>query len=116
VSAEGKDAEGTPVQGEPVDVRFLVYQDETETIVQAANHTFLKSLAAEGGGRFHQADELAAYLKELADQPLLTGQSKDKLYPDWRTKELSPFLVGFFILFVAQLCLEWLLRRRWGLV
>ena len=116
VSAKGTGADGSPVEGEPVDVRFLVYQDETETIVQAANHTFLKSLAAEGGGRFHQADELAAYLKELADQPLLTGQSKDKLYPDWRTKELSPFLVGFFILFVALLCLEWLLRRRWGLV
>jgi uncharacterized membrane protein len=113
--AKGKDAAGNSVDGKE-DVRFLVYQDETETIRRAADHDFLKKLAATGGGEFHQADELTAYLKQLAAQPLPQARPKGDVWPDWRRNELSGFLVGFFILFVVLLSLEWFLRRRWGLV
>jgi uncharacterized membrane protein len=116
VSAKGQDADGAEVKGDPREVRFIVYQDETETTVRAANHDFLKRLAADGGGQFHQADELPAFLKHLAAQPLPQGRPKANLWPDWRNNQLSGFLVGFFLVFVALLSLEWFLRRRWGLV
>jgi hypothetical protein len=116
VSAKGQDADGAEVKGDPREVRFIVYRDETETTVRAANHDFLKKLAADGGGHFHQADELSAYLKHLAAQPLPQGRPKANLWPDWRNNRLSGFLVWFFVIFVALLSLEWFLRRRWGLV
>jgi hypothetical protein len=111
----GKDIDGKPVEGKE-DARFLVYQDETEIMRRAADHDFLKKLAANGGGEFHQADELAAYLKQLAAQPLPQDRPKANVWPDWRYNQLSGFLVSFFMLFVALLSLEWFLRRRWGLV
>jgi uncharacterized membrane protein len=116
VSAKGQDADGNEVKGDPREVRFIVYQDETETTVRAANHDFLKKLAADGGGHFHQTDELPAFLKHLAAQPLPQGRPRANLWPDWRNSQLSGFLVGFFFVFVALLSLEWFLRRRWGLV
>jgi uncharacterized membrane protein len=115
VSGKGKDIDGAPVDGKE-EARFLIYQDETETTRRAADHDFLKKLAATGGGEFHQADELAAYLKQLAAQPLPQERPKANVWPDWRRNQLSGFLVTFFILFVVLLSLEWFLRRRWGLV
>jgi hypothetical protein len=115
VTGTGKDADGKPVDGKE-DARFLVYQDETEIMRRAADHDFMKKLAANGGGEFHQADELAAYLKHLAAQPLPQDRPKANVWPDWRYNQLSGFLISFFILFVALLSLEWFLRRRWGLV
>jgi hypothetical protein len=111
----GKDIDGKPVDGKE-EARFLVYQDETETMRRAADHDFLKKLAANGGGEFHQADDLAAYLKQLAAQPLPQDRPKANVWPDWRYNQLSGFLVSFFMLFVVLLSLEWFLRRRWGLV
>jgi uncharacterized membrane protein len=116
VSAHGQDSDGADVKGDPREVRFIVYQDETETTVRAANHDFLKKLAADGGGKFHQADELSGFLKHLAAQPLPHGRPKANLWPDWRNNHLSGFLVAFFLGFVALLSVEWFLRRRWGLV
>jgi len=115
VSGKGKDSDGNAVEGKE-EARFLVYQDETEITRRAADHDFLKKLAANGGGEFHQADELAAYLKQLAAQPLPQDRPKANVWPDWRYNQLSGFLVSFFMLFVALLSLEWFLRRRWGLV
>ena len=48
VSAAGKDADGQEVKGE-ASARFIVYQDEAELARRAANHDFLKRLAARGG-------------------------------------------------------------------
>jgi hypothetical protein len=114
-TGKGKDMDGAPVEGKE-EVRFLIYQDETEMLRQAADHDFLKKLAATGGGEFHQADELTAYLKQLAAKPLPQERPKANVWPDWRSQQLSGFLVIFFLLFVALVSMEWFLRRRWGLV
>jgi uncharacterized membrane protein len=115
VKARGKDAEGQEVAGEAT-ARFLVYQDTAEMSIRRADHDFLKKLAAAGGGQFHRPEELKEFLQQLAAEPLPQLRPKAALWPEWRRNSLSGFLVGFFLLFVALLCLEWFLRRRWGLV
>jgi uncharacterized membrane protein len=115
VKGEGKDADGQPVSGEAT-ARFLVYRDDAETARRAADHDFLKKLAATGGGQFLRPEDLARFLKELQNQPLPQSKPHQAVWPDWKRSTLSSFLVVFFLLFVAVLSLEWFLRRRWGLV
>jgi uncharacterized protein HemY len=62
------------------------------------------------------ASDLPDFLGKLWNQPLPSGQQKVETWPDWRRNSVSGFLVGFLFLFVAVLCLEWFLRRAWGLV
>lgn len=112
----GRDVDGQDIPAETATVRFLVSQDNAEMARRGADHEFLRKLASTGGGRFHRADELAQFLQDLQTQPLPQGGPKAELWPDWRRNSLSGFLVGFFLVFVALLSLEWILRRRWGLV
>jgi hypothetical protein len=116
VKGSGKDVDGSDISG-TAESRFLVYHDETELAQQAADHQFLRDLATEGGGQFHRAEELETVLDQLEQRlpisnPTLTAQ----LHPNWRPNQLSGFLVGYFLLFVFLICLEWFLRRSWGLV
>ena len=98
-------------------------------IRQAADHDFLMKLANAGGGKFHQAEELRQFLRELTSAPLPQGRMKAKLWPDWRRTPPSKSSFGvqmgtlassgillIFLLFVMFLCLEWFFRRYWGLV
>src|SRR5262249_40198679 len=81
----GKDTDGKPLENlAPAKVRFLVYHDEAEMARQAADHDFLAKLASAGGGKFHHAEDLKVFLKELATQPLPQAKPKPKLWPDWR--------------------------------
>jgi uncharacterized membrane protein len=102
------------IRGE-TSARFLVYDDDVELTNRAANHDLMQKLAAAGGGTCHPGEELRSFLEELLQQPVSRERPKMYLMPDWRTTEPSPFLAGFFALFVAILSLEWWLRRRWGL-
>jgi uncharacterized membrane protein len=117
VEGKGRDAEGQEVRGEEK-VRFLVSQDDAEMTRRAADHEFLKRLAAAGGGKFHPGDEeeLARYLRELPSQPLAGLRPKANLWPDWRISGPSAFPPVFLIVFVAMVSLEWFCRRRWGMV
>jgi uncharacterized membrane protein len=116
VQGEAKDpSTGEVVRGE-ASARFLVYQDELELMRRAADHDFLKKLAAAGGGAFHRAEELPDFLNKLHDEPLRQARPKLDLWPNWRGTQRSPFFVGFFLAFVALLAGEWVLRRLWGLV
>jgi uncharacterized membrane protein len=115
VNGTGKDADGKEISGK-ASARFLVYEDDAEMRQRAANHDFLKALASAGGGEFNLPDDLAAFLTQLQSQPLPHARAKANTWPDWRRNQMSAFLVGFFLLFVALLSLEWFLRRRWGLV
>jgi uncharacterized membrane protein len=115
VRGRGKDADGSEVTGEAT-ARFLVYQDDAEMMRQAADHDFLTRLAATTGGEFYRAEDLFQFLKDLQAQPLPQLRPRSEHWPDWDTNHLSPFLVGIFVAFVALICLEWLLRRVWGLV
>ncbi len=117
VKAVGKDADGQAVSGES-SARFLVTQEDTELARRAADHEFLKRLASAGGGKFHRggADELTRLLNDLGSQPLPQARPKANLWPDWRRAALSGFPPTYLILFVGVLSVEWVLRRRWGLV
>jgi uncharacterized membrane protein len=116
VNGTGKDSDG-PVTGE-ASARFLVSQDDTELARRAADHEFLKRLAASGGGKFHRGgeDELVQYLEELESLPLPGARPRANLWPDWRRSTLSGFLPLFLLAFAALAAGEWFLRRRWGLV
>jgi hypothetical protein len=105
---------GEAVSGE-ASARVIVYDEDLEMARRAADHDFLKKLAAAGGGQFHRVEELPAFLRQLMSQPLARERPKLDLVPDWRTTKRSPFFMGFFALFVAVLTGEWVLRRRWGL-
>jgi hypothetical protein len=115
VKGKAKDTDGQDVTGETT-ARFLVYQDDAEMVRRAADHDFLKKLAATGGGSFLRPEELEGYLDKLRTQPLVENRPKTQTWPDWKRNSLSGFLVVYFLLFVGLLSLEWLLRRRWGLV
>jgi hypothetical protein len=105
---------GEVVSGE-ASARVIVYDEDLEMARRAADHDFLKKLAAAGGGQFHRVEELPAFLRQLMNQPQARERPKLDLVPDWRTTKRSRFFLGFFGLFVAVLTGEWVLRRRWGL-
>lgn len=115
VSARGTDSDGKEISGK-TSARFLAYQDDAEMKNRAANHAELAKLAQSGGGKFRHAGELLDVLKEMLVSPSPQNLPKTELWPDWRRSTLSAFHVGFFLLFVAVLCLEWGLRRAWGFV
>lgn len=118
-------------------LRFLSFQDAAETTQRAANHEFLKQLSKLGGGklipvldeegqqktddqgnpmvRAPYAAEFGKMLEEYGSKPPPRDREIE-LWPDWRTSDTpSAFLIGFFLIFVQLLALEWFLRKRWGL-
>jgi uncharacterized membrane protein len=115
VNGRGKDTDGASITGE-ASARVLIYQDDTETLRQAADHDFLTKLAAAGGGKFHRADELPRFLESLATQSPAAGRQKAVYWPDWRSAQTTGFLPALFVAFVAVLGFEWGLRRYWGMV
>jgi uncharacterized membrane protein len=116
VSGHARDLDGQEVKGE-TKLRFLVYQDDLEMKGKTADPDFLHDLAGEGGGEFlDQPEKLAGFLRKLADQPRPVGLAATRTWPTWRGNTLSPFLVVFFLAFVGLLCVEWGLRRLWGMV
>jgi hypothetical protein len=116
VKAFAKEANGQEKSLGTAQGRFLVYQDTAELSRQAADPAFLAKLAASGGGKAFRLEELPRFLSDLRNQPLASGKMQVKLYPDWRRGENNGFLPGFLLVFVLLLCLEWYLRRTWGLV
>lgn len=117
VTGHGKNPDGTPVEQETTaPARFLVYQDDSELLRQAADHEFLARLAAAGGGRAYRADDLPAFLQELKSQALPQQRPKYRNWPEWKKTSLSELPPLVLALFVALLVAEWGLRRWWGLV
>jgi hypothetical protein len=77
----------------------------------------MKGLALDGGGKAYRAEELPRFLQQLKGQPLDAKVVKTETWPNWQEREKpSPFLMIFFLLFVALIGLEWFLRRSWGMV
>jgi uncharacterized membrane protein len=116
VHGKAKDpSSGEVIEGE-ASAHFLVYDEDMEMTRRAADHDFLKKLAAAGGGDFHRIEELPAFLRRMHSEELSHHKPKMILRPNWRTTGRSSFLMIFFVLFVMTLSLEWLLRRRWNMV
>jgi uncharacterized membrane protein len=115
VKGEGKDPAGGVVTG-TASARVIVYDEDLELARPAADPEFLRKLASAGSGEALRIEQLGDFLNRLAEQPLERGKPRMELRPDWRTTSRSSFFVGFFVLFTAVVCVEWGLRRRWGLV
>ncbi len=115
VQGEGKGPGGEAISGTAT-ARVIVYDEDQEMKRAAADHQFLENLAAAGGGKYQRVEQLAAFLSQLRQQQSDWDRARLDLRPDWRNTSRSPFLVAFFLLFVAAVSAEWALRRRWGLV
>ncbi|HLW66915.1 MAG TPA: glutamine amidotransferase [Gemmataceae bacterium] len=122
VAGMALDTDQKPVNGR-ASVRFLVYQDESELLKQAAEPETLQKIAAAGGGRpqVYRMDDLPQFLKDLKSATLPNQRIKIKHYPDWKKKSdpwyAPPAFQPFWLmLFVTVLSLEWGLRRWWGMV
>jgi hypothetical protein len=130
VKASGKDAKGNDLDERPATAKFLCYAEDLENLRPAADHEFLKKLAASGGGAAYVGgeDKLTEFLEGLLAQPLLPSRARAEVWPDWRVTPVSgeasdqlaalwtSGLLLAFALFVALVSLEWFLRRRWGMV
>lgn len=115
VAATGKDKDGKEVQGEAT-ARFLAYPEASDEMLRkAADPTFLRKIAAAGGGKFHPLEELPGFLRELAAVPL-DVKPKPRYVPDWRRDHSGGFLPAWLIVFVSLLGAEWGLRRMWGMI
>jgi uncharacterized membrane protein len=115
VKGEAKDENGTLITGS-ASARVIVYDEDRETTLVAANPAFLKELAKEGGGESFRIEALAEVLERLGGEPDRAALVRTRHFPDWRTTERSGFLAAFLFLFCTVACLEWALRRLWGLV
>jgi hypothetical protein len=92
--------------------RFLVFEQDLELDNAAADPTLLGSLArvtAQAGGQLLAPEELSTLVERLKKEPLDLETKTDEKQSPWDTWP-------FFIVFVSLLCVEWVLRKRWGLV
>ncbi|MFQ3592810.1 MAG: hypothetical protein SNJ82_06415 [Gemmataceae bacterium] len=114
VQGQAKEATGAVIQGQ-ASARVLVFSENREATQVAANPTFLKQLAQQGGGESYRLEDLASLLERLATQTNPTETIRFRTVPDWKTTDRSAFLAGYLVVFCAVASLEWALRRIWGL-
>ncbi len=89
--------------------RFLVYERNLELERPQADPAALASIAEIAQGRYVERDEFPALLEELL-------QRRDTI-ADYREVDRSLCSTWtFFALFVALMTLDWILRKRWGMV
>jgi len=89
--------------------RFLVFQQDLELDNPAADVGALESLAAMTDGKSLAPEQLASLIAEIKKGTKsleVETQAKETLWDKW------PVLAAF----VGLLALEWVLRKRWGLV
>ena len=89
--------------------RFLVYEQDLEMDNPAADLSLLQSLALQTEGKYLAPEEFIDFLNELRREPLNLEIEK---YREVRLWDRWPF----FLLFVALLTTEWVVRKRRGLV
>jgi uncharacterized membrane protein len=130
VTASATDVSGEAIKDESAEAKVLAYADDVESLRPAADHDFLARLAAASGGKSRLASEaeLERYLEELYSRPAAASRPRAELWPDWRRDPASNSAedqvdtlwesgaLACLLVFVTLLCIEWLLRRRWGLV
>ena len=128
VKGKGTTSAGQPISGTD-EARFFVTEEDRESLRLAADHDFLKDLAKETHGGFARAEERTVnqLLDELqaAKAPATT---RVRVWPDWKRPPASDSIgsqlstlwqstaLACVAVYVFVLCLEWFLRRRWGMV
>jgi len=91
--------------------RFLVYNEDLELERPVADRTALENLTRTASGEAHvlQPERLTALLAELKEATRrleVETQIKETLWDKW----------ALFLPFVGLLVVEWVLRKKWGLV
>ena len=128
VEGKGKTPLGQPIEGRDI-ARFLVIETDRELLRPAADHDFLEKLAAATDGKFARADD-RSFLQALADLQARQAPTQAKVthWPDWRKGPPSDGIADQFatlwrstalfglLVYIGCLCMEWYLRRRWGMV
>ena len=116
------------IEIKPEHAKFLVAFDDHELQFPRTEFDTLKSLAIETGGDLHDLDKFGRYLDELEGQVRADGRHKTSHWPDWTRLPASghvrdqaaglwsSFALFSYLLFIALIGSEWLLRRLWGLV
>lgn len=86
---------------------FLVQSLALERQQPEMNETLLRRIARAGGGRYYQPDEARRWLQSLQTKPFeVRSESEVELWD-------APLLL---ILFITPLTLEWIVRKRSGLL
>ena len=128
VKGKGTTSAGQPISGTD-EARFFVTEEDRESLRLAADHDFLEQLAKATHGGFARAEERTVnqLLDELqaAKAPATT---RTHHWPDWKRppdcdsirSQLAALwqstALACVVIYVFVLCLEWFLRRRWGMV
>ncbi|HEX3316026.1 MAG TPA: hypothetical protein VHR72_14105 [Gemmataceae bacterium] len=124
---------GTLPSGQAIEekarARFLVIEEDRETQRIAADFDLLEKLAIAAGGKFAHADErnLVEGLAKL-EGTRVPATVRIVKWPDWRRDPSSESSIaeqfdvlwrstalGCLAVYMTCLCLEWYLRRRWGM-
>ena len=88
-------------------VGFVVESEALELQKPELDIPFLKKLAAAGGGRYYNPDQLNKWIKSLQANPIVIHSVQEIELWD------APL---FLLLFITPLSLEWFLRKRNGLL
>ncbi len=91
--------------------RFIVDERDLELDNPAADHGLLREISQSSGGSFVLPEELGSQLKRLLEEGL---QAREAINPPIALPLWDRW--WFLLLFVAVLSLEWLIRKRRGLV
>lgn len=94
--------------------RFMSTRDDSETLNQAANHTLLEQLATTTGGTFRLHGGLREVIEKVANDPANMDEKRIR-FPEWQEPDTRRQSI-LFLLFVACIILEWVLRRWHGMV
>lgn len=95
---------------------FVIYDRDLELHDPSANPALMASLAdltQETGGRALAPEEFPGLLENLADN---LGALDVKVHKTWQFPGSEKVGWPFFLLVVALLSSEWVLRKKWGLV
>lgn len=99
------------LHGSGASTRFIVDERDLELDNPAADHGLLREISEATGGSYVLPEELGSQLKRLLEEGIVAREAVNPpitlpLWDRW----------WFLLLFVAVLSLEWLIRKRRGLV
>jgi hypothetical protein len=89
--------------------RFTVFRQDLELANPRANPLLMRQLAEATGGGVRSPEELADIFDEIRGKPTAFETLEQWSYTPWDKWPM-------FLLMAGCLCVEWTLRKRWGLV